>query len=53
MSVFIGPALSKLKTRDIGEKTRDTTRDIGERGAKGYCTWTKDVIDLEEKKQVG
>ena len=43
---LIGPALSKLKTRDIGEKTRDTTRDIGKRGAKGYCTWTKDVVDL-------
>ena len=49
MSVLIGPALSKLKTRDIREKTRDTTRDIGKRGAKGYCTWTKDVVDLGEK----
>ena len=49
MSVLIGPALSKLKTRDIGEKTRDTTRDIGERGAKGYCTWTKDVVNLGGK----
>ena len=38
MSVLIGPALSKLKTRDICE-----------RGAKGYCTWTKDVVDLGGK----